>query len=73
MSLGYKVPAAWIRKFKFSNLKVYSSVQNLYTFTKYKGYDPEIGAINQSAILNNIDLGRYPIARTITFGINAQF
>ena len=73
VSLGYKVPSAWIKKFKFSNLKVYSSVQNLYTFTKYKGYDPEIGAMNQSAILNNIDLGRYPIARTITFGINAQF
>ncbi|WP_210419382.1 TonB-dependent receptor [Pedobacter sp. KBS0701] len=73
VSLGYRVPASWIRKFKFSNLKVYSSVQNLYTFTKYKGYDPEIGAMNQSAILNNIDLGRYPIARTITFGINAQF
>lgn len=73
VSLGYKVPSSWIKKYKFSNLKVYASVQNLHTFTKYKGYDPEIGAMNQSAILNNIDLGRYPIARTFTFGINAQF
>ncbi|AMP99673.1 hypothetical protein AY601_2790 [Pedobacter cryoconitis] len=73
VSLGYKVPSAWIKKLKLTNLKVYSSVQNLYTFTKYKGYDPEIGAMNQSALLNNIDLGRYPIARTITFGMNAQF
>jgi len=73
LSLGYRLPSRWIKKAKISNLKVYSSVQNLYTFTKYKGYDPEVGASNQSAILNNIDIARYPIARTITFGVNAQF
>lgn len=70
--LGYTVPVSWIRKAKFANLKIYASVQNLYTFSNYTGYDPEIGSTNQSAILSNIDIARYPIARTITFGINAQ-
>ncbi|PWK77203.1 TonB-linked SusC/RagA family outer membrane protein [Mucilaginibacter oryzae] len=73
INLGWKVPSAWIRRAKLSSLRIYSSVQNLYTFTSYKGFDPELGSYNQNAILTNIDIGRYPIARTVTFGVNAQF
>ena len=47
--------------------------QNVYTFTKYKGYDPEIGAFNQSSLLQNIDRGRYPTPRTYTVGVNLTF
>lgn len=71
--LGWSVPAKWVRKAKFNRLRVYASGQNLYTFTKYKGLDPEIGSMNQSVFLTNIDFGRYPSARTVTFGINAEF
>ncbi|MBB6498385.1 TonB-dependent receptor [Pedobacter cryoconitis] len=73
VSLGYNLPASFINRVKLSKLRVYASVQNLYTFTPYKGYDPEIGSANQNVFLTNIDLGRYPIPRTITFGINAEF
>lgn len=73
VSLGCRLPSAWIKRVKLSSCKIYASVQNLHTFTHYDGLDPEIGAANQSAILNNIDIGRYPIARTVTIGINAQF
>ncbi len=71
--LGYSLPTAWISHLKLSRLLVYTSVQNLYTFTPYKGLDPEIGASNQNVFLNNVDQGRYPIPRTLTFGINAEF
>ncbi|WP_354361387.1 TonB-dependent receptor [Pedobacter sp. UYP30] len=73
VSLGYNLPLNVISRVKMSRLRVYASVQNLYTFTPYKGYDPEIGSTNQNVFLTNIDLGRYPIPRTFTVGINAEF
>ena len=71
--LGYNLPSRWAKYAKLSRLKAYVSGQNLYVFTKYTGLDPEIGSLNQSPILQNIDNGRYPIPRTIIFGLNAEF
>ncbi|GAA4314104.1 TonB-dependent receptor [Mucilaginibacter gynuensis] len=73
LNLGYRLPAKWISKVKLSQFKVFVSAQNLYTFTSYKGYDPEIGSMNQNVFLTNIDNGRNPIPRTFTAGINATF
>ena len=73
VSIGYNFPVKVIRNIKLSRLRVYASGQNLYTFTGYNGYDPEIGLQNQNPLLSNVDIGRYPSARTITFGINAEF
>lgn len=52
-------------------LRLYVSVQNLLTLTKYSGLDPEIGSSN--ATLNGIDQGFYPQARTWTIGLNVKF
>jgi len=71
--LGYTVPAKWAKKAKLNQLKIYVSGQNLHVFTKYTGLDPEVGSLNQNPILQNIDYGRYPTPRVITFGLNAEF
>ena len=73
VNLGYNIPQNIISKIKLSGLKVYVSGQNLYVFTPYTGLDPEIGAISQNVFLSNVDIGRYPSPRVITFGINAKF
>ncbi len=73
LNIGYTLPKALIQKVKLNRLKVYTSVQNLYTFTKYSGYDPEVGAFNQNSLQMNVENGRYPIPRTFTLGINAEF
>jgi TonB-linked SusC/RagA family outer membrane protein len=73
INLGYNVPSTWLKNIHLARLKAYVSVQNLYTFTNYSGLDPEIGSTNQNVFLTNVDLGRYPIPRTITFGVNAEF
>jgi hypothetical protein len=73
VNLAWNMPQRWTRKIKLNRLKVFASGQNLYTFTKYKGLDPEVGAMNQNVFLTNVDLGRYPSPRTITFGVNAEF
>jgi TonB-linked SusC/RagA family outer membrane protein len=73
ISLAYNVPSHLISKIKIQNLKIYSTIQNLYTFTKYSGYDPEIGSINGNVGLTGIDNARYPSPRIYTFGINVTF
>ncbi|WP_229311148.1 SusC/RagA family TonB-linked outer membrane protein [Larkinella soli] len=73
ITLGYRLPKAILGKIRAGNLRVYGSIQNLKTFTKYSGYDPEIGAFNNSIKLMNVDMGHYPNPRTFTVGANLQF
>ena len=73
IALSYTLPEKWAKKVYLQNAKIYVNVQNLYTFTKYSGYDPEIGSFNSSALLQNIDRGRYPSPRTYTLGLNLTF
>ncbi|WP_413669359.1 SusC/RagA family TonB-linked outer membrane protein [Mucilaginibacter sp. Mucisp86] len=72
--LGYNFPKAWISKIKLSSLRVYAQATNLATWTKYKGWDPEL---NSDAFSGNITQGydfyAAPQAKTITFGINVGF
>jgi hypothetical protein len=67
------LPKTIVSKVGIQNVKVYATIQNVYTFTNYTGYDPEIGSFNQDARQQNIDMGRYPSPRTYTFGINVDF
>lgn len=73
LSVGYNVPKKYAKKALLTSIRVYVSAQNLYTFTKYTGYDPEIGAFNRGITQMNIDNGHYPNPRSFTFGINAEF
>ncbi|MDR1526098.1 MAG: TonB-dependent receptor [Dysgonamonadaceae bacterium] len=75
ISLGYTFPKHWTQKIGVSNLKIYANLQNLYTFTNYKGFDPEIGVSYgyQGTMLTGADNGRYPSPRIYTFGLNASF
>jgi TonB-linked SusC/RagA family outer membrane protein len=71
--LGYTLPNKYGKYVKLNRLKVFASGQNLFVITKYTGLDPEVGSLNQKPTLQNIDYGRYPSPRIITFGINAEF
>lgn len=73
ISLGYNFPRSVIRHIGLQSLKLYTNLQNVYTFTKYKGYDPEIGSTNQDALMTGIDNARYPSPRIYTFGLNLTF
>jgi len=63
VTLGYTLPKSLAQRIKFSSIRVYVAGQNLYTFTKYTGVDPEVG-------LSGIDNNVYPVVRTISFGAN---
>ena len=73
ISFGYTFPRKWLAPIGIQNLKLYCNLQNVYTFTKYKGMDPEIGSANQDALLTGFDNYRYPSPRIYTFGLNLTF
>lgn len=73
ISLGYTFPQKWTRKWHIENLRVYMNIQNAFTFTKYKGYDPEVGAYNYKVLLRGVDYARYPSQRIYTVGLNLSF
>lgn len=73
ISLSYTFPKKWLTKIFLQNLKVYANLQNVYTWTKYSGYDPEVGSLYGNQLYNGIDYGRYPSPRIYTFGLTATF
>ena len=73
ISLGYTFPKKLIKRIHIENLRIYANIQNLLTFTKYSGYDPEVGASTQNANVYGCDNGRYPSPTTYSFGINLSF
>lgn len=70
MQLGYTLPQKWTRKIGVQKFRVFGAVENLATWTKYHGYDPEISSGGTSL---GIDYGVYPQARTWTVGFNIEF
>ena len=66
ITLGYTLPARWVKRLHIQNARIYFSCENLATLTKYTGFDPEIG-------INGIDNGTYPVSRTFSLGVNFNF
>ncbi len=73
ITLGYRLPRTVINRVKMNNLRLFVTVQNLHTFTKYTGYDPEVGSYNNSIRLMNVDAGHYPNPRTYLGGVSVEF
>lgn len=71
VTLGYDF-AKLIHKSFISQARLYFQVQNLFTFTKYNGMDPEVG-FGQDSWMSGIDTGTYPHARTFLVGVNLKF
>ncbi|MDQ6610227.1 MAG: TonB-dependent receptor [Bacteroidota bacterium] len=68
-NIGYTLPSKVLTKLKISKVRVYLATSNLYTLTKYKGYDPEVSAFS-TGLTPSLDYSTYPRPITITGGIN---
>lgn len=80
LTLSYNLKSASLNKLKVSRCMIYLTAENLLTFTKYSGFDPEVSAFSnksQSASNQNtapgVDFGTYPQAREFVFGLNISF
>ncbi len=65
LQIGYTLPKKWISKAGFQNCRFYFQGSNLFTCTKYKGFDPEVSS--------GVDYGNYPQSRTYIFGVNIVY
>lgn len=71
LQLGYTLPASFSEKLKLDNFRVYVSLDDFFTFTKYRGLDPEIGNFGFNSI--GVDRGFYPTAARAIFGLSFGF
>jgi TonB-linked SusC/RagA family outer membrane protein len=72
LQIGYTLKGQSLKKLKMAGLRVYLSANNLYTLTKYMGYDPDLGSVG-GALGAGIDNGFYPQARTMMLGFSIRF
>ena len=71
LNLGYNLPAGTIKFVR--SIRVYASATNLFTISKYAGYDPEVNSFAQSNLFRNIDILSIPLYKTYTIGLNVGF
>ncbi|SOD12142.1 SusC/RagA family TonB-linked outer membrane protein [Pedobacter xixiisoli] len=73
ITLGYSLPQSLLNRTKvFSRFRVYATVNNLYTFTKYSGYDPEANT-RRSPLTPGVDYAAYPRSRFLLAGLEVSF
>lgn len=68
LNIAYTLPTDFVNQIGLTNssFRIYVNAENLITFTKYKGFDPEVGNLG-------IDTGRYPVSRMLSVGLNVSF
>ncbi len=74
VTLSYTVPPTLLQKISVSSLRLYVTAQNLYTFTRYSGLDPEANAYGNNSVTDlGFDYATYPQYKTLLFGANLSF
>ena len=73
IQLGYTLPRKLTQKVALSSLRLYVSMDDWFTFTKYPGLDPETSHAGSSASGLGVDYGSYPISKKLVFGVNVSF
>lgn len=70
LSLGYTFPNKWLKKVKIRDLRLFLQGSNIFTFTNYSGYNPEVNKRADDALRPGEDYCSYPLARTFSIGLN---
>lgn len=71
ITLSYMFPQEWLKKIYVKSMKLYVTGDNLLTFTKYSGYDPDVDSFG--GLRSGVDYGSYPQSKSVRFGINVSF
>ena len=71
LTIGYDIPVKDTNL--FNSLNVYLAGQNLFTWTNYSGYDPEVSTFNSTGLINGVDFNGAPNARNFLLGVNMTF
>ena len=72
VTLTREIPQRWLQG-KVDNARVFVTGSNLYTWTHYSGFNPDVSSLGVGNMNRGIDIGAYPLARTFTFGVNLTY
>lgn len=73
VTLSYVLPSRWVNQRGFRETRVYVTGANLATWSRYSGYNPEVSSMGVGNINRGVDVGAYPLARTLTVGVNIGY
>ena len=73
LTLSYGLPGNLVARYGASNARLYVTGTNLFTITDYLGYDPDVSSESVGNTNRGIDIGAYPLARSVTFGVNFTY
>ena len=75
VNLSYNLPNEIVKNIGVKSLKIYTNIDNLYIWTNYSGYDPDVSVARgqQALITPNLDYGAYPRTLNVTLGVNVKF
>ena len=72
VTIGYNFPKKWLRKAGIQKLRLYATGSNLFVWTPYTGFDPEVST-KGSNLTPGVDYGAYPRSHSYVFGLNVTF
>jgi len=73
LTIGYTLPKKLLKILAMQQMRFYASINNLYTFTKYSGYDPEVDTRRSSPLTPGVDYSSYPKSHSYNLGVNITF
>ena len=73
LTVGYTLPEKWTKKIRLNRIRVYATGTNLFCWTPYSGYDPEVDTRRSNPLTPNVDYSAFPKSRSWVFGINLSF
>ena len=73
LTLAYDIPARWLERLSISAVQIYLSGKNMFTFTSYSGYDPEVSRFGTNNLSMGADFGSYPVSKIYMIGLKANF
>jgi hypothetical protein len=73
VTLSYGLPERFVRARGLRDTRVYVTGTNLHTWTRYSGFNPDVSSMGVGNVNRGVDVGAYPLARTLTIGINVGY
>lgn len=73
LTIGYSIPSVLLDKIKINKCRIYATAYNLFTWTNYSGFDPEVDSRRNTPLTPGIDWNAYPKSRSFNFGMNLEF
>jgi TonB-linked SusC/RagA family outer membrane protein len=73
LTIGYSLPPSWLSKIKVEQFRLYVTGYNLWLWTKYTGYDPEVDTRRTTPLTPGVDYNAYPRSRSFNVGLNLTF